>query len=202
MNTCHLCNPAHNEPFRSFVEGTTTYVCVPDGAECQLYADVDAPGQLKIESAGEEICSQPVDPSKRLFPLTGLLRFDLPWKPPASLLTSLVTRLSERMKRVTDFTVTITQRLSGPVAATYNFKLLNPADFEAALTASQASWTCSSYTSGGTRTSPIRSHAAYLISPPSKSCCTCLPRSAERTAPSPPNILRPFQGEGLWLAVI
>src|SRR5262249_8204393 len=83
MNTCHLCNQAQNEPFRSFVDGTTTYVCIPDGAECQLYADVDAPGQLTIESHGEEICSEPVDPTRHRFPLSGLLRFNLPWTAPA-----------------------------------------------------------------------------------------------------------------------
>src|SRR4030095_2264611 len=136
--TCHLCNQAQNEPFRSFVDGTTTYVCIPDGAECQLYADVDAPGQLKIESHGKEISSEPVDPSKRRFPLSQILRLNLPWKPPTTtLLMSLSRRLSERVRRVTDFTVTITQKLGSPeVAATYNFKLLSPSDFEEAFTAS------------------------------------------------------------------
>jgi len=137
MNTCHLCNQAQNEPFRSFVDGTTTYVCIPDGADCQLYADVDAPGELKIESHGKEICTEPVDPSKRRFPLSQVLRLNLPWQAPATLLSSLSSRVSERLRRVSDFTVTITQKLGNPtVAATYNFKLLSPSDYEEAFTAS------------------------------------------------------------------
>ena len=135
MNTCHLCNQAQNEPFRSFVDGTTTYVCIPDGADCQLYANVEAQGELKIESHGKEICTEQVDPSKHRFPLSQVLRLNLPWQAPATLLSSLSSRVSERLRRVSDFTVTITQKL-GTVAATYNFKLLSPSDFEEAFTAS------------------------------------------------------------------
>lgn len=133
MNTVHLCNPTVEEPFDSFVEGTTTYVCFPEGAECQLYVSVNAPGRLKIESQGVELRSTPVDPTTRCFPLNEILGLYEPLRPPPSLLFSLAHRLSERSRRVSEFSVVITQNERNPeVAATYNFKLLDPRQYEAA----------------------------------------------------------------------
>lgn len=136
MTTVHICNPAEEEPFRSFVDGTTTVVCLPEGAECQLYVDTDAPGQLRIESDGENLSSQPVDSSSRCFALNEVLSLNQPSHPAASLILSLANKLAGRPRRVTEFSVIVTRNDGNPaVAATYNFKLLNPSEFEEAFTA-------------------------------------------------------------------
>ena len=52
------------------------------------------------------------------------------------------------------------------------------------------------------RRSPIALKPTDLAVPPSKMARTSAPLSAVSTAPSAPNIFRPFQGAGLWLAEI
>ena len=73
MTSVELVNPATDSPFRSFEHNTTRMVALPEGADWELYVQVDQPGELKVESQGRSICTRPIDPTIRLLPLAELL---------------------------------------------------------------------------------------------------------------------------------
>lgn len=135
MIQIHFCNRASQEPFRSFVEDTVNYVCLPKDAQCQLFVEIEGKGELKIEADGEVIHFSLIDRSNRSLPVDEILNLT---PPPlgTSFLSGLVHRLGEKRHRpVTEFTVTATQSEPTASVATYHFRLLSPEDFEQAFNA-------------------------------------------------------------------
>jgi len=136
ITSVKVCNPATEEPFRSFVEDTTTVVCVPEHGGCQLYVQAEQPGQLTIEVDGEEIHSCPVAPPSMSISLADILRPE-PSRPAVdSLLFALTSKLARRPKRIDRFTaiISLNEQASRTVAGTFNIRLCNPTDFELAFT--------------------------------------------------------------------
>jgi hypothetical protein len=128
MNIVTVCNPTAEQPFESFVENTTTFVCVPEGCDRSLYFQVRDAGELTIESDGEEIFKREIEPKDHRIDLKEILT---PSQPPASLFRR---SFGTRPKKIRDFKVTVA-RGRGPssmVAATFDFQLLSPAEYKLA----------------------------------------------------------------------
>lgn len=134
MNTIQICNPSAEKPFPSFEQNTTTYVCLPDNTDCQLYVQVEQPGELIVESDGEELRSFPIDPSKHIVPLSSVLNPVVPARG-----RSLFTKLTSgggRSRKIRNFSV-IVKRNDEPqpvVAAIFHFVLLNLDQYQHAYT--------------------------------------------------------------------
>lgn len=129
MNTVTVCNPAAEQPFESFRENTRTFFCVPDDCDYSLYFQAEVPGELTIESDGEEILRRPIDPKEHFIALKDVLA-------PAPPALSFFGRAfgAARPKKVRDFKVTITRGsgASSTVAATFDIQLLQPAEYKLA----------------------------------------------------------------------
>lgn len=130
MNIARICNPEAEEPFHSFCDRTTTYVRLPECNDCQLYLEVDEPGQLVIEADGAELYSCPIDPNMRLVPLTPVLN-PVMRRGARSVLSVFTHSFAERQP-IRDFKVVVkhTEQPSPSVAATFNFRLLTPAEYD------------------------------------------------------------------------
>ncbi len=132
MNIARVCNPEAEEPFHCFCDRTTTCVRLPQGSNCQLYIQVDEPGQLVIEADGAELYSCPVDPGTRLFPLSPVLNPAVR-RDARSILSVFANSIVGRQP-IRDFKVVVkrSDRPSAPVAATFDFRLLAPAEYDRA----------------------------------------------------------------------
>ena len=139
MTSVELVNPATGNPFPSFEHNTTHVVAVPEDAEWELYVQVGEPGELRVESQGRLICTRPIDPTTRLLPLRELLSGTAEHSAhhPVGGLLAITRRLGERQRQpVTEFSVSVLQHNPRPtVAATYNFRLLPPEEYEKAYVA-------------------------------------------------------------------
>lgn len=55
MISASLCNPAIQEPLRTFVHNTTTYVGVPHDAHCRLWITTNKPLFLTVEAENQNV---------------------------------------------------------------------------------------------------------------------------------------------------
>ena len=131
MNKATVCNSASEQPFESFVEDTTTSVCLPEGSDYQLFFQVREPGLITIEADGEELASQPVEPSDHLIDLKKILTAP---QPARSLFLNLTGTRRTTPRKAREFKVTIKrgENASALVAATLDFRLLSPAEYKLA----------------------------------------------------------------------
>lgn len=132
MNTVKVCNPAAVQPFETFVQETTTHVCLPDGVDYQLFYQVKEPGELIIEAEGKQIYAKPVDPSEHFLDLKEALNLTQPVR---SIFANLIGGTPvARPQRARDFKVIIRRGTGADavVSATYDFQLLSPAEYKLA----------------------------------------------------------------------
>ncbi|HEY9790282.1 MAG TPA: hypothetical protein V6D22_07785 [Candidatus Obscuribacterales bacterium] len=128
-----LCDPDTLKPFPSFKHNTTTYVGIPHGGRFAVQVQWGEPFLLCVNSGDSDIICRPASEGKALIDITDerapQIRRQLP-----ELVQALFTRERRRPQRLYAFSVVIKSDAAGhPVLSSYEYHVLCPSEFDAAL---------------------------------------------------------------------
>jgi hypothetical protein len=134
VKTVRICNPVRQEPYPSFLHQTTQYVAVPHCSPYLLYVDSDEACTVSLQVAGREVMSLDVGAEPTHIPLSDL---PVPKAQPDGLMDLLASKLARRKQacppRLHAFSAVFVRNTPDrQVAATFDFHVLCPTEFEPA----------------------------------------------------------------------